>query len=178
MFSLRNDPGVMYLPGMSLKTKIRVRVITAVFLSCQSLCAYADGQARFYESRTEKPLAQVLDDAEFAITERNFRITGRLHIGKGIRERGNAGFPDYEVILFCNLSYAERMLELEPEYVNYCPGRITFRNDGGTIIISASLVPEDPDNPGLNTLVKEINRQLRDIVDFSVQKWSPTRTHN
>ena len=164
----------MFLQGMFFKNRILLRIIATILLCSQSLCA--GGPVSFYESRTDKPLAQVLDDAEFAITERNFHITGRLHIGKGIRERGNTGFPDYEVILFCNLSYAERMLKLEPEYVNYCPGRISFRDSGDAIIISASLVPEDPGKPQLNTLVKEINRKLRDIVDFSVQKWSPTRT--
>ena len=161
---------------MRLRAGDFARIIAAVLLFVHCLHAGASGPAAgFYESRTEKSLAQVLDDAEFAITERNFRITGRLHIGKGVRERGNTDFPDYEVILFCNLSYAERMLELEPEYVNYCPGRISFRSHGDAIIISASLVPEDPENLQLNTLVKKINRLIREIVDFSVQEWFPTR---
>lgn len=151
------------------------KIAAFIFLFCHCLYVGASGGNPFYEARTEKPLAQVLGDTEFAITERNFRITGRLHIGKGIRERGNKDFPDYEVILFCNLSYAERMLELEPEYVNYCPGRISFRESGDTIIISAPLLPESRDNSQLNLLVKKINSLIREIIDFSVQEWSTIR---
>ncbi|NIQ11060.1 MAG: DUF302 domain-containing protein, partial [Gammaproteobacteria bacterium] len=49
------------------------------------------------------------------------RITDRLHIGRAIRDRGYEDFPDYEIILFCSLTYARRMLELEPEFINFCP---------------------------------------------------------
>ncbi|NIR94830.1 MAG: DUF302 domain-containing protein, partial [Gammaproteobacteria bacterium] len=66
-------------------------------------------------------MAEVLEDAEFAISERNMRITDRLHIGRAIRDRGYEDFPDYEIILFCSLTYARRMLELEPEFINFCP---------------------------------------------------------
>ena len=130
-----------------------------------------------YERATPKVLAEVLDDLDFAITERNFRITGRLSIGKAIRERDGGSFPDYEVILFCNLGLAKNMLELEPEYVVFCPGKVAVRDTSAGIIISAPLLPEDTDRPALNALSARINGLIRQIVDYGAQPWSPGRQH-
>lgn len=152
---------------------IKVSAIVCLLLCCFQ--SQASGTSQLYQGQTDKPLKQVLEDAEFAITERNFRITGRLHIGEGIRERGNSEFPDYEVILFCNLTHAEHMLELDPEYVNYCPGRISFRSKNNIIIVSAPLLPGNPGNAQLNLLLKKINQLIREIVDFSIQEWSETQ---
>ena len=126
-----------------------------------------------YERPTPKALAEVLDDLEFAITERNFRITSRLSVGKAIRERDGGSFPDYEVIQFCNLGLARDMLELEPEYLVFCPGKVAIRGTGAGIIISAPLLPEDTDQPALNALAARINGMIRQIVDYGAQPWSP-----
>jgi len=124
-----------------------------------------------YQRKAMKRFADVVDDAEFAITERNFRITGRLHIGSAIRERGNPSFPDNEVLLFCNVTFAERMLTLNPEYVNFCPGRIAIRGTDGAVIISAPLVPPDSSNAELNELVDTVNKLIIDAVDFAAEEW-------
>ena len=47
-----------------------------------TLTACNDRHAEFAERVTDKDVAQIFDDAEFAITERNFRINNRLHIGR------------------------------------------------------------------------------------------------
>lgn len=126
-----------------------------------------------YERETSKPIADVLDDAEFAIVERNFRITGSLHIGRAIRERDGDGFPDYEVILFCNLAHARAMLELEPQLVNFCPGRITVRGAGNQVIVSAPLLPQNTGHARGEALLAEINGLIREIVDYAAETWMP-----
>lgn len=126
---------------------------------------------RIYQRESTKTVKAVLDDAEFAVTERNFRITGRLHIGAAIRERGLPDFPDYDVLLFCNLTYTQQMLTLEPGYVNYCPLRIAVRGRDGAVTISAPLIPEAPDRPALNEVVAKINALVRECVDFGVERW-------
>ena len=125
-----------------------------------------------YQRVTDKPFKEVLEDAEFAVTERNFRVAASLHIGAAIRERGAAEFPDMEVILFCNLAYARRMLELRPEFVNYCPGRITLRAENGRTHISASLLPERTGDPALDVLMRELNTIIRGMVDYAVEEWA------
>lgn len=125
----------------------------------------------FAESSSDKNTVQILDDAEFAITERNFRINNRLHIGKAIRDRGESSFPDYEVILFCNLSHAKRMLELAPDYITYCPQRLIVRDIGEHRIITAALLPHMKSNPALNLITAEINDLMREIVEFAATDW-------
>lgn len=128
---------------------------------------------QIYERTTPKPVPEVVEDVEFAITERNFRVTSQLHIGHGIRERDKIDFPDYEVILFCNLGLARQMLELDPEFINYCPGRITVRRGGDTTYIATPLLPEHPgQDAALAALIRGINSQLRAIVDYGTVYWA------
>jgi len=96
-----------------------------------SLIACTTESNQLYERTTKKSFLDVIQDTEFAITENNFRITNRLHIGDAIQERGNTGFPQNEVILFCNLTLAEEMLKIEPRYINYCPYKITINDSDG-----------------------------------------------
>ncbi|MBI1732015.1 MAG: DUF302 domain-containing protein [Gammaproteobacteria bacterium] len=124
-----------------------------------------------YERAARKPVAEVVEDVEFAITERNFRITGRLHVGQGIRDRDHTDFPDFEVLLFCNLGLARKMLELDPAYINYCPGRVTVRDAGGVTYIAAPQVPEPGGDADLADLARNINQALRAIVDYGTEHW-------
>jgi len=128
-------------------------------------------QTAYYQLSTEKAFEEVLDDTIFAITERNFRINGHLHIGKGIRDRKNPDFPDYEVLLYCNLVYAKTMLELDPEMISSCPGRITVRQDNEKVIITAPLWPVDMKNEELKSHMQKMNVLVREIVDYAADDW-------
>ncbi len=125
----------------------------------------------YYQMETDKPFEEVLDDAIFAITERNFRLTSHMHIGKAIRDRKNPDFPDYEVLLYCNLSYAKKMLELDPNMISSCPGRITVRQNGNRVNITAPLWPEKMKDNELKLHMQEMNRLIREIVDYAADDW-------
>ena len=126
----------------------------------------------FFRLSSEKSFIDAAEDAAFAISERNFRITNTLRIGNAIRERGTAGYPENDVILFCNIRYAELMLDLDPEYVNYCPGQITIREaPDNQVIISAPLVPRHPTNNELNNYVDEVNQLIIESVEFASESW-------
>ncbi len=143
-------------------------------VACTTLCVFS-GCTRekndFAQKISNKQMTQILDDAEFAITERNFRINNRLHIGKTIRERGSSGFPDYEVILFCNLSYAKKMLELAPDFISYCPHRLAIHDNGQNRIITVSLLPQDTRSQALNAVTREIKSLVLEIVEFAAKDW-------
>lgn len=121
------------------------------------------------EAKTTKSFEDVVTDVEYAIIEYNFRITSRSHVGAAIRERGYPGFPSYEIIHFCNLTYAKEVLEIDPGFVKHMPCRITIREEEGNVIISSSLLPENSDDPRLNVFSRNINTMLRGIVDFAVE---------
>ena len=125
---------------------------------------------QLYEKTTEKPFANVLQDAEFAITENNFRITNRLHIGSAIKKRGSSDFPQNEIILFCNLTIAEEMLKIEPRYINYCPYKVTITDSDGHITIGTRLLPLKTSNPKMDKVSKKLNKILRSMVEYAASE--------
>lgn len=140
--------------------------------SSVSSAEYNHSSEEFVTATSDKAFLDAAEDAAFAISERNFRITNTLRIGNAIRERGTEAYPENDVILFCNIRYAELMLDLEPEYVNYCPGQITVREAANNqVIISAPLVPKHPTNTELNELVDEVNQLITESVEFAAQTW-------
>ena len=145
-------------------------VMLAVILVFTS-ATYGNGNDISYEKRTDKSLQEILEDIEFAITEHNLRIVDRLHIGQAIKDRGNRDFPDYEIILYCNLTFAKEMLELDPSLINVCPGRVTVRSAGNAYIISAPLWPENTQNTTLNRITYNMNKIVRKIVDYAALDW-------
>jgi len=138
---------------------------------CSSEADKSFNQGHYYQVETDKAFEEVLDDTIFAITERNFRITSHLHIGKAIRDRNNPGFPEYEVLLYCNLVYAKKMLDLDPDMINSCPGRITIRQSDDRIIITAPLWPEQMKDKTLKTHMQKMNVLIREIVDYAADDW-------
>jgi uncharacterized protein (DUF302 family) len=150
---------------------IFVIVFVSLFLSFQS-SIHASGLNQAYEVSSGKSLQDILEDLEFAMTEHNLRIVERLHIGQAIKLRGDEDFPDYEVILYCNLTFARQMLELAPEMINTCPGRVSVRGKENSYIISAPLWPEQNVDSKLNLMMQDLNNQLRKIVDYSALEWS------
>ncbi len=120
-------------------------------------------------SETDKAFDDVVFELEFAITERNYRITGRNTIGKSLRTRGYENFPDVEVIHFCNLEYAREVLLLDPGFVAQMPCRITVHEQTDKTIVSLVLLPEDHENEQVNDFSRRMNGILRDIVKFVVE---------
>ncbi|MGR8947144.1 MAG: DUF302 domain-containing protein, partial [Gammaproteobacteria bacterium] len=119
-------------------------------------------------SETSKSFDDVIFELDFAITERNYRITGRNTIGKGLRARGYEDFPDVEVIHFCNLEYAREVLILDPGFVAQMPCRITIHEESDKTVISLILLPEDHENEQVNEFSRRMNAILRDVVSFVI----------
>ena len=119
-------------------------------------------------SVTQKAFEDVVFELDFAITERNYRITGRNTIGKGLRTRGYKDFPNVEVIHFCNLEYAREVLLIDPGFVAQMPCRITIHEQGDETVISLILLPEDHPIPEVNDFSRRMNVILREIVSFVI----------
>lgn len=124
-----------------------------------------------YRIDTDKPFYEVVEDLEFAITERNYRIVNTLEIGKAIKERGNPDFPANTVVLFCNLSFAGSMLALEPEYLYHCPIKISARQSDGKVLIVGQLFPETGYNSELDQVTNKINTHVIEIIEYAAKDW-------
>ena len=129
--------------------------------------AHAETHIIREETRT-KNFDDVIFDLQFAITQRNFRITARNDIGRGIRQRGVKDFPQVMIIHFCNLTLARQALEIDIGFINHMPCRIAVYEHGDRIVISATSLPEDSDDPHVNAFSHRINGMLRGIMNFAV----------
>lgn len=123
----------------------------------------------FYSRSTTKTFEDALLDLEFAIAEENFRIIENLKIGKAIQERGNEQFPKNEVVVFCNLRHAEKLLLIYPEFITYCPFRATVREHDNSVIVATMLLPEQDNNKAYKLLAENINDILQDIVNYAAE---------
>lgn len=125
---------------------------------------------RFYQAETQKPYDDVLAELEIAIAEHNFRITGHSRVGKVIRERGTGNFPEYDTIQFCNLTHAKTLLLMSPHAVSHMPCNIVVYDFKGKTIVKTQLLPTDTHHDNLNEFSKEMNKKLKQIVNFAVEE--------
>jgi uncharacterized protein (DUF302 family) len=116
----------------------------------------------------DKPFDDVVFELNFAITDHNFRITGRNSIGAGLRERGYADFPNVEVIHFCSLELAREVLLLDPGFVAHMPCRVTVHEDKGRTVVSLIKLPLNSPDPRVNEFARRMNATLNEIVEFAV----------
>ena len=125
---------------------------------------------RYYEAKTSKAYDDVLAELKVAIAENNFRITGHSRVGKVIRKRGTADFPDYDTIQFCNLTHAKKLLLISPHAVRHMPCNVVTYDFDDKVIVKIRLLPTDTENQELNIFSKEMNVKLKEIVDFAVEE--------
>ena len=116
----------------------------------------------------DKSFDDVVFALNFAITDHNFRITGRNDIGAGLRERGYKDFPNVEVINFCSLELAREVLLLDPGFIAHMPCRVTVHKDHGRTVVSLVKLPVDHRNPRVNDFARRMNTTLTEIVELAV----------
>jgi uncharacterized protein (DUF302 family) len=124
----------------------------------------------YYEVTTDKPYDDVLAELEVAIAEYNFRITGHSRVGKVIRDRGTANFPEYDTVQFCNLTEAKKILLMSPHAIRHMPCNVVTYQYQGKTVIRSHLLPTDTDNPALNEFSGKMNIILKKIVDFAAEQ--------
>lgn len=140
------------------------------FLMILSGCAAQPGEfVPYYQVATQKPYDEVLAELEVAISENNFRVTGHSRVGKVIRERGAKDFPDYDTIQFCNLTHARTILAIAPEAIRHMPCNVVMYRKGDKTIVRTHLLPTDTDNEELNRFSEQMNRILKQMIDFAAE---------
>lgn len=150
------------------------RAAVALVATLLGLAAHASGAATRHEHElihrytVDKAFAEVIFELNFAITEHNFRITGRNTIGAGLRERGYDDFPDVEVIHFCSLELAREVLLLDPGFVAQMPCRITVHEAQGKTVISLITLPLDHADERVNAFARRLNATLEEIVAYAL----------
>lgn len=120
------------------------------------------------ETRT-KSFDDVIFELEFAITQRNFRISARNDIADGLRARGIESVPAAIIIHFCNLTFAHEALEIDPLLLTYMPCRVAVYGHRDRVVVSTMRLPEHLDDPRASAFARRINDILQRIVNFAVE---------
>lgn len=122
----------------------------------------------YYQAETSKPFQEVVDELKIAISEKNFRLASHNQIGKAIRERDGEAFPDYDVLQFCNLSYAKELLTIDPDAVRQMPCTVAVYRKNAKAIVVTRLLPINTANPKLNQFGEKMNGILKEIIGYAV----------
>lgn len=135
------------------------------FTACQQ-----QAENRLYEKESPYSFEDTLLNLDIAISEQNYRIIHRSHIGQAIRDRGDTDFPLATITNFCNITYAKEMMEINPQLINEMPCNISVReSSSGQVIISTELMDEASHNTKQQVFAKKINHNLKTIIGATIE---------
>lgn len=125
---------------------------------------------RFYQKQSPYSFEDTLLNLDIAISEYNYRIIHRSHIGQAVRDRGDKTFPLSTITSFCNITYAKEMLEINADLINDMPCNIAVRETlQGQVIVSTKLMDETVADPRQVQFAKKINQNLKGIIQSTVE---------
>lgn len=148
----------------TIRMLILLIATTMVLSACQS-----SNNDRIFQRISPYNYADTLQDLDIAISEYNYRIIHRSHIGQAVRDRGDKQFPLSIIVNFCNITYAKEMLQINPDLINEMPCTIAVRQSGKQVIVSTRLMNEAVNNPKQKAFAKKINANLKGIIEATVE---------
>ena len=147
------------------KASCLIIVTSLMLVSCQSQV-----ENRIYEKESRYSFEDTILNLDIAISEYNYRIIHRSHIGQAVRDRGDEDFPLSTITSFCNITYAKEMLEINPVLINDMPCNVAVRQTlDGNIIVSTKLMAEQVSDPAQQAFAQKINKNLKSIIGATVE---------
>lgn len=135
-----------------------------VLTACQP-----DTESRIYERESPYSFEDTILNLDIAISEYNYRIIHRSHIGQAVRDRGESDFPLSTITSFCNITYAKEMMLINPILINDMPCNIGVREEGDKVIIGTKLMDEAVSDPAQQAFAQKINTNLRGIIGATIE---------
>lgn len=132
-------------------------------------CKYSDTENRIYEKESPYSFEDTLLNLDIAISEYNYRIIHRSHIGQAVRDRGDKNFPLSTITSFCNITYAKEMMQINPALINDMPCNIGVRQDADKVIVGTKLMSEVVADPAQKAFAKKINANLKGIIGATIE---------
>ena len=122
---------------------IRWAVFAVFMLSATSVCADDNIQV-FYRQQVDKPISAVYDRVYKSLENARFFVVFEPNIGKNLTRFSEKWGDDYNrnnissirSMVFCNGWYANKVSNLDPNMLGFCPLHITlFERDGKTTVL-------------------------------------------
>lgn len=155
---------------MSMPIKHLFFIITFILTVALLSACQSQEENRLYERESPYGYEDTILNLDIAISEFNYRIIHRSHIGQAVRDRGDKDFPLSTITSFCNITYAKEMLEINPVLINDMPCNVAVRqNLDGKIIVSTKLMAEQVKDPAQKAFAKKINKNLKGIIRATVE---------
>jgi len=141
-------------------------VVTLTLINgCQS-----QQENRIYERESVYTFQDTILNLDIAISEYNYRIIHRSHIGQAVRDRGDTDFPLSTITSFCNITYAKQMMLINPVLINDMPCNIGVRQTlDNKVIVSTKFMDETVANPEQAQFAIKINKNLRGIIGATIE---------
>lgn len=125
---------------------------------------------RLYERESPYTFQDTILNLDIAISEYNYRIIHRSHIGQAVRDRGDKDFPLSTITSFCNITYAKEMMEINPLLINDMPCNIAVRETGdGRVVVGTKLMRESVSNSAQKKFAQKINSNLKEIIRATIE---------
>jgi uncharacterized protein (DUF302 family) len=141
--------------------------VSLAFL-CLTSCTQT-GSDRVYQQTSDYSFEDTIINLDIAISEHNYRVIHKSNIGQAIRDRGVQDFPLSVVINFCNITYAQEMLLINPDLINDMPCTVTVREQENKVIVGTRLMDDKTRNNEQNSFATKINQNLISIVEATVE---------
>ena len=122
---------------------IRWAVFAVFMLSATSVCADDNIQV-VYRQQVDKPISAVYDRLYKSLENARFFVVFEPNIGKNLARFSEKWGDDYNrnnissirSMIFCNGWYANKVSNLDPNMLGFCPLHITlFERDGKTTVL-------------------------------------------
>jgi len=122
---------------------IRWAVFAVFMLSATSVCADDNIQV-FYRQQVDKPISAVYDRVYKSLENARFFVVFEPNIGKNLARFSEKWGDDYNrnnissirSMIFCNGWYANKVSNLDPNMLGFCPLHITlFEREGTTTVL-------------------------------------------
>ena len=147
-----------------LKLPLALSLLTLSLMGCNP-----DDQDRLYQHDSSYSFEDTLLNLDIAIAEHNYRIIHRSHIGQAVRDRGQPNYPLSTITSFCNITYAREMMEINSDLINDMPCNVAVRETTEGVIVSTKLMNENTDLERQNQFANKINRNLKSIIEATVE---------
>ena len=136
-----------------------------MFLTTACSAEQVKSDPEIYQVVSPYDFEETLMNLDIAISEYNYRIIHRSHIGQAIRDRGHDDFPLATVTNFCNISYAHELLRMDMQMMARMSCEIAVWESDKGVQVASRLMDEHYGSAEIREFALRMNRNIIKIIE-------------